>query len=250
MNIKAVLPDKNVCIKKYEKLYKHEDAVKEAEKDYRIILKSYALTTSLFFITLCVMLRRMIRQNDNLSDMAATAMLFSGVFLLVYISRYSRSENHVKKQRASIIDDFPGFIDKVVLLLNAGMITESALIKIAEDYKKSFVSAERRALYDGLTDIVSRTKESNSSLTAELTKYAYRSGVRELMRFSTIVEDNCIKGSDLVDKLEGEGALLWMDRKKRAEEKAKLAETKLSFPLMLLLLALMLITTAPMLLSI
>ncbi|MDI9494554.1 MAG: bacterial type II secretion system protein F domain protein, partial [Bacillota bacterium] len=62
-------------------------------------------------------------------------------------------------------------------------------------------------------------------------------------------EDNINKGSSLAEKLEAEGTLLWMDRKKRAEERARLAETKLSFPLMLLLLSLMIITTAPILLS-
>ena len=43
--------------------------------------------------------------------------------------------------------------------------------------------------------------------------------------------------------------LLWFSRKKRAAEKGRLAETKLTFPLMLLLLALVMVTTAPALLD-
>ncbi len=42
---------------------------------------------------------------------------------------------------------------------------------------------------------------------------------------------------------------MWIGRKKKAEEKGKLAETKLTFPLMILLLVLIMITVAPALLG-
>ena len=120
------------------------------------------------------------------------------------------------------------------------MFIEAAIIKIAED----------NTTFIGLEELIVKSTESNSSLIHELSLYAIKTGVREFIRFATIVENNYDKGDDLVEKLEGEGMLLWIGKKKRVEEKAKLAGTKLSLPLMLLLMALIMITSAPMLLSI
>ena len=65
------------------------------------------------------------------------------------------------------------------------------------------------------------------------------------MRFSAILADNIDKGSALAEKLTQESDMLWNLRKKRAEEKGRLAETKLTFPMVLQLLVVILITVAP-----
>ena len=75
------------------------------------------------------------------------------------------------------------------------------------------------------------------------------SGIRELMRISNIINDNVNKGVELTDKLQAESELLWMNRKKSCEEKGRLAETKLTLPLMIFLMVLIMITVAPALLE-
>ncbi|MEG0662665.1 MAG: hypothetical protein RR472_05245, partial [Anaerovoracaceae bacterium] len=57
--------------------------------------------------------------------------------------------------------------------------------------------------------------------------------------------DNIHKGADLSGKLQRESESLWFNRKKYAEEKGRLAETKLTLPLVILLLVLVMITIAP-----
>ncbi len=249
MDVKKLLPDPELSIEKYGRLYKFEDVIKETQKNRRQTGMAYLLLTFLFLLSAGTILCRNFQGNNGEADLIAITLLFGALFFLVYRTRYSRIEKQVRKTREAIIEDVPEFIDKVVLLLNAGMVTEAALIKIAEDYERSLEVTGRRALYDGLSGTVTRIRATNSLLQRELSEFAVRSGVRELMRFSAIVEDNLNKGSSLVEKLEGEGALLWMGRKKRAEERARLAETKLSLPLMLLLTSLILVTTAPMLLG-
>ena len=64
-----------------------------------------------------------------------------------------------------------------------------------------------------------------------------------------IITDNQFKGVDLSDKLESERDLLWEQRKKLAEERGRAAETKMAFPLAILLLVLILITAAPAMLQ-
>lgn len=175
-------------------------------------------------------------------------MAFFG-YLIIFFKRYDRMEREYKSVKDAIINDFPDFINKFVLLLNAGLVTDSALWKITADYRKFRNINNVKPLYEGLCEIEKRVVETNMPLTGELREFAKRSGVRELSRFTAIIEDNINKGSALAEKLEGESALLWLNRKRIVEEKGRLAEIKLTFPLMLLLFVLIIITTAPVILE-
>ncbi len=143
-------------------------------------------------------------------------------------------------------------MNKLVLLLNAGLVVSTAFSKIVEDYqtfhrgeKQQENMKNKRCLYDELCEIQKKVDQSNASLIRELKEFSQRSGVRELVRLTAVISDNWNKGSMLAEKLEGESELLWVSRKKRAEEKGRLAETKLTFPLMILLIVLIMVTIAP-----
>ena len=53
----------------------------------------------------------------------------------------------------------------------------------------------------------------------------------------------------MTEKLQAESEILWMNRKKNCEERGRLAETKLTLPLVIFLLVLIVITIAPALLE-
>ena len=57
-------------------------------------------------------------------------------------------------------------------------------------------------------------------------------------------------GVYLSEKLKQENSLLWLARKQQSEEKGRLAETKLTLPLMILLLVLIMMTIAPAMMEI
>ncbi|MDI9494264.1 MAG: type II secretion system F family protein [Bacillota bacterium] len=249
MSINKLLPDPEIAMSMYDKLYNSEHAKQEIEQNIKRITRIYLLIGALFVVSVSATLFQTVAGEGSGFDLAGILILFATLLFIVYRNRYGWVEKQIKTTKESIIEDFPEFTDKLILLLNAGMVTEAALRKIAFDYKKSRELIGKRALYEGLSNLIDRAQQTNSGLKRELSEYAVKSGVRELLRFSAIVEDNINKGSSLAEKLEAEGTLLWMDRKKRAEERARLAETKLSFPLMLLLLSLVIITTAPILLS-
>ena len=101
-----------------------------------------------------------------------------------------------------------------------------------------------------LTQIGRAVRETNGSLCQELQQFAKRSGVKELIRISNILSDNLNKGTDLSEKLKQENSLLWLARKQQSEEKGRLAETKLTLPLMILLLVLIMMTIAPAMMEI
>jgi|GEM_PF-403827 len=182
----------------------------------------------------------------------AGLVLLVGVLLYLYSKRYYSIKTENKNAIDSIANDLPDFINKIMLLLNAGLVVHTAFIKTIDDYfENRKIGLEHESyFYNQLYEIKIRITETNSPLVPELRDFAKRSGVQEFVRFTNIVADNIGLGAALADKLSMESEMLWFSRKKKAVEKGRMAETKLIFPLMLLLLSLVMVTTAPALMDI
>ena len=159
--------------------------------------------------------------------------------------RYRSVAKNIEKARAEMERDFPEFIQKLGLLLGAGLVITSSISRIADDYIKTRDIYGKRRLYEELAAAQERMHGAGTSLVFEFSELARRSGLRELMRFSSTLADNIDKGSTLADKLRAESELLWESRKKRAEKEGRLAETKLIFPMALQILAVIAITVMP-----
>ncbi|MDR2087783.1 MAG: type II secretion system F family protein [Clostridiales Family XIII bacterium] len=186
------------------------------------------------------------RWGDGAADAHIPELLALAVFgLFLYRSRYSSIDKRIKAARRSMIKDFPEFIDKLLLMLNAGLVVSEAISRIAADYELRRGAGKPRRLYEELAAIRQRVENTNASLSVELNSMAARSGVREMMRFAAVVSDNIDKGSALAEKLKAEGELVWKLRRKDTEEAGRLAETKMILPMTLTLLTLILITMAP-----
>jgi hypothetical protein len=186
------------------------------------------------------------RWGDGASDLHIPEFMALAIFgLFLYRNRYSWINKRIKAARRSMIADFPEFIDKLLLMLNAGLVVTEAVSRIAADYELRRDEKKPRPLYEELAAIRQRVENTNASLSVELNRMAARSGVRELMRFASVVSDNIDKGSALAEKLKAEGELVWKMRKKDVEEAGRLAETKMILPMTLTLLTLIMITMAP-----
>ncbi|WP_312650363.1 hypothetical protein [Aminipila sp.] len=168
-----------------------------------------------------------------------------GVLLFgTYIKRYNQIMKLKKSCNESIEEELPDFINKIVLLMNAGLVLSAAFEKIVKDYNyRAYM--DKSYFYSQLTEINIKVAETNASMVEELKRLAERSKNREFMRISSVISDNIHKGTELVNILQGESSFLWFQRKKRAEEKGRIAETKLTMPLALQLLVLIIITLAP-----
>ncbi len=166
----------------------------------------------------------------------------------IYHNRFYTISREEKRAKESIIKELPEFINKLVLLINAGVILNTAFLKIVDDCDE--VKIRTSYFYRRISDIGHLVRETNASFYQEMYVFAKHSGVKELMRITNIMLDNMNKGDDLSDKLRRENELLWFARKQQAEEKGKLAETKLTLPLMILLTVLIMVTIAPALMEI
>ena len=169
------------------------------------------------------------------------------VLWLIYHNRFHAISREEKMAKESIIKELPEFINKLVLLINAGVILNSAFLKVAEGCDERKV--KESYFYRRIVEIGYKVNEMNASFYKEMYDFARFSGVKELMRITNIMIDNINKGDDLSGKLRRENELLWFARKQQAEEKGRLAETKMTLPLMMLLTVLIMVTIAPALME-
>ena len=130
------------------------------------------------------------------------------------------------------------------LFLNAGLVVSSAFDELIEINK-----ANTRPLYAALRSVQKGSREKNLPPFSELFLFARNIKSKALMRFALLVMDNKSKGSTLSDKLERETEQMQNESLSLAKAEAKKAETKLCFPLMLLLVSLIIICSAPALMQ-
>ena len=101
----------------------------------------------------------------------------------------------------------------------------------------------------GVYELYLNCEKNGQDLLQAFCDFSRDTRVRELTRLARILMDGRRRGSDLWDKLAEEGESLWAERRRRAGEKIRLAESKMSFPLALMMIALIIITAAPAMLQ-
>lgn len=187
-------------------------------------------------------------QDETNSNIFMITLLTMILLFCVYKNRFASLEKQRKKNSESVIRQLPEFVNRLVLLLNAGLVLTSAFEKAIEE-SFHFNDNKNDYFYGKLKEIYVSCKSANGSIHHEFSLMAKESGIRELMRVSNIINDNVKKGTELTDKLQAESEFLWLSRKKNCEEKGRLAETKLTLPLMMFLMVLIIITVAPALME-
>ena len=152
------------------------------------------------------------------------------------------------EREEDIIRALPTFINQLLLLLSSGMVLQEALATIAVRYgseKTEKVSYFRLSVYE----LYLGCEKNGQDFLQAFCDFSRGTRVRELTRLARILMDGRRRGSDLWDKLAEEGESLWAERRRRAGEKIRLAESKMSFPLALMMIALIIITAAPAMLQ-
>lgn len=170
---------------------------------------------------------------------AAAAIAF-----IAYTGKNRRKKER-ENRRIEIKREFPYFLDKLVMLLSAGVILTDAVERIAEDYRRYSAGSEKKILYEELCESVDSMKNSNSSFSEELLKLAERLDTREFARLAVILKNGLESGADLAAKLEDESSLMWNERKSVVQKLGRVADTKLVFPLMIILGVLIVIVMTP-----
>lgn len=143
----------------------------------------------------------------------------------------------------------PGFLSQLLLLLNSGVILSDAFRRIAERYEE-LPERQKNQFTNEISALQKQSQLTGENVIRLFYKKSQTSGVRELARVAGIMAASLETGADLWDKLEEQGDGLWEARKRLVMEKIRLSESKMSFPLGLLMIALLLVTAAPAMLQI
>lgn len=161
----------------------------------------------------------------------------------------SKIKKAIEKNNNDIIMTLPGFINQLLLLMHSGVILNDAFCKIAEGYGK--LDKERQNYFTNQVYHVYASSQSNGeNVITAFCKFGRTSNVKELARVSAILTENRNRGSDLWEKLAEQSESLWEERKRAALGRIRISESKMSFPLGILLIALIMITAAPAMLQI
>lgn len=167
------------------------------------------------------------------------------IFVLAAVLYFTDYElnTKIKNRRTAIQIEFPDFLNKLTLLINAGMTVYRAWEKIVIENKK------QAALYDELGLTISEIKGGKSEQQA-YEDFAKRCRIPEITKFTAVIVQNLRKGSgEIISVLRLQANDCWEMRKNAAKRLGEEASTKLLLPMMLMFLAILLIVATPAVLS-
>jgi tight adherence protein C len=159
--------------------------------------------------------------------------------ILIFFLLNNEVDKKVKEKQTMIRYDFPEFVNKLVLLINAGMTISSAWDKIVRDDKSN------KAIYMEL-QIVSREIKAGKSEMEAYEDFAMRCRIPEINRFISCILQNLRKGNEeLAAILRLQAKECWEMRKNIAKRLGEEASTKLLLPMFIMLVAILLIVIMP-----
>jgi hypothetical protein len=170
--------------------------------------------------------------------------------LLIYLSDRN-IDGEIKKRKQMILIDYPSFLNKLSILIMSGMNLPKSFEKIAHDYQTERErGTKQRPLYEEIVRMV-EGMNGGAVFTDALNDFASRCKTREILKLASILDTSQKRGGgDLVSTLKTQSVEAWESRKSVAKRKGEEASTKLLFPLLLMLGAVLIIVMVPAFMSI
>lgn len=173
------------------------------------------------------------------------------IVLLVPVVEAEREKEAKEKRAAQLLREYPEMINKLTLLLGAGMTLQGAWKKIVSGYleiqKKT--GAEKKLVYEEML-ITQREIDGGKGEIISYKAFGERCGIAKYRKFSNYLIQNRKKGSQgLCQLLEKEAEDAFIQRKNMAQQCSEEAGTKLLFPMLLMLGIVIFVIMIPAILS-
>lgn len=152
-------------------------------------------------------------------------------------------DDRYKERKSKLERDFPDFMSKLVLLVNAGLNIRQAIERIAYEARKN------TPLYQELQYVISDIQAGVSENEA-YAGFAERCRIKQITNFVSIIRQNMrLGGNQMVFELRRMGTECWEMRKNNAKQLGETASSKLMLPLAIMFIAIVLICVAPVILE-
>ena len=187
-------------------------------------------------------------RSDNNDAVMGIIVGYLIIIAAVIIEKYRKpiSESEILRKRVN--EGLPRFVNQLIMLMNSGMILSDSIKMISDSYR--IIPIEDRTTFEQMIiDTDDKYSKDRMSQASRIFELARETNVKELIRIAAILSENEKRGSDIAGNLERESSFLWEDRKIVAKERGKIIDTKMSYPLAILLLMLIVITMAPAMMS-
>lgn len=180
--------------------------------------------------------------SDN-TDYIFLLLSFAGIILIMVISK-NETKTALQKRKEQLMSDYPDIVSKLLLLLNAGLNIKNAVKKISADYLSN-EKLKGHYAYEELV-ITLNLIDSGISEAGSYHDYGKRCGTMEYIKLGALLEQNLHSGSkELRVLLTSEVSEAFENHKASVITKSKQAETKLIFPMILILIVIMLLIMVP-----
>lgn len=176
------------------------------------------------------------------------SVFYLGLFticLLPLLWRRQRQEK-LKERDSQLLYDYPELVNKLMLLLSAGLTVRGCFERMGGEYKKRLEEGgERRYVYE---EICFSYQEMQNGISEEKAIERFGRRCRQLpyLRFSSMMNQNIRKGSEgLIRLLEMDALEAFEKRKEQVKVRGETAGTKLLVPMILMLGVVMAIIVIP-----
>ncbi len=181
-------------------------------------------------------------QDTGIAILAAAVI----IAVLFYFAMESRLHDRVKQRGREMAMDYPSVVSKFALYLGAGLSVRNVFFKLGEDYLKQREEGEKeRGAYE---EIVLVTRELQGGIPEQEAYDHFRQRCRsaQYTRLCTLLTQNLKLGSrELLAALQEESEAALEERRDSARKIGEEAETKLLFPMILMLAVTMVIIIVP-----
>lgn len=199
------------------------------------------LSVKIFYTFLGIILSSMLCLLGN-ADLIGLFIVFSAGVLMFFLADKSLQDQY-KKRKFELERDFPNFLSKLILLMNAGLNIRQAISRIAMD------ATVNTRLYAELKTVIT-DMEAGLSENEAYTAFAERCKIKQITNFVRILQQNIkLGGSQMLFELRRMNTECWEMRKNTARQLGETASSKLMLPLSIMLLAVILICVAPVIIE-
>ena len=169
-----------------------------------------------------------------------------GIGLVIVYESSLALDRRGKKRRDQLLVDYPGIVEKLSLLIGAGMGVRRAFEKMAENYAKAVIDgADIRYAYEEMLICCYRMRDGVGEAKA-IEEYGEKCGIPQYRKLSTLIVNNLKMGSEgLIPLMDERAREAFLERTALARQKGEEADTKLLIPMILLLGVTMVIVMVP-----